>query len=274
MKKYLVLPLLACGLLCGSAAVMAEPSTPAESLPSTLEQPAPDAVRPQPAGPAGPGEPGGFRGPAAPVLDIAKGPAPCGPDVRGLRGPRKEARSPRFRGHYHPCDYGFGPRGPHWTYAPDERPCFGPGPRGPRGQHWAYTPDERPCFGPGLRGPHRTHHASPYAPRFGDPDKIGERGHRFNRWDEDNAPLALRKDMTPEQTKQFNEIMSAHREKSAEVHDKLFVAVNILEALGNATNPDVSAVTEAANEVIKLRRELRDMRAGLIDELNKAGLND
>ena len=44
-----------------------------------------------------------------------------------------------------------------------------------------------------------------------------------------------------------------------------------LKALQNAPEPNVNAVSDKAKEVVKLRKQIKDLRAQMVDDLEKAG---
>lgn len=75
--------------------------------------------------------------------------------------------------------------------------------------------------------------------------------------------------MTPEQREKMRVIMSESDAKLTPLRDQLFIKHQELKALQNATNPDVKAVGQKANEINTLREQLRKERAALGDRIDK-----
>ncbi len=77
-------------------------------------------------------------------------------------------------------------------------------------------------------------------------------------------------EMTDEQRSAVNKIMDDSAKVTTPIKEKMFVKKQELEALQNAATPDVSLVTKVSNELVELRRALREERDKLGAELDKA----
>lgn len=78
-------------------------------------------------------------------------------------------------------------------------------------------------------------------------------------------------ELSPEERAQFAKIVDDFRAKADPLRDELFVREAELKALQNAPEPDVNAVSGKAKEVVKLRNQIKELRAQLVNDLEKAG---
>lgn len=65
---------------------------------------------------------------------------------------------------------------------------------------------------------------------------------------------------------EMEKIFARYAEKMQPLEDQLFVKKNELRALQNASQPDMKAVSAKAEEVVKLRRELENLRREMAKE--------
>lgn len=75
--------------------------------------------------------------------------------------------------------------------------------------------------------------------------------------------------MTPEQRQKMQTITQEADAKMNPLRDQLYTKHQELRALQNATNPDVKAVSQKANEINSLREQLRKERVTLGDRIDK-----
>ena len=72
--------------------------------------------------------------------------------------------------------------------------------------------------------------------------------------------------MTPEQRQKMEAAYAKYEGKLQALEDQIFVKHQELRALHNASQPDVKAVGAKANEIVKLRHELADVRREMAKE--------
>ena len=72
--------------------------------------------------------------------------------------------------------------------------------------------------------------------------------------------------MTPEQRQKMQAVFAKYAEKMHPLEDQLFVKKQELQALQNASQPDVNAVGAKASEIVKLRRELDTLHREMAKE--------
>ncbi len=77
-------------------------------------------------------------------------------------------------------------------------------------------------------------------------------------------------EMSDEQRTKVQNLLDASDKVTTPLKEKMFVKKQELEALQNAATPDVSLVTKASNELVELRRQLREEKDKLGAELDKA----
>ncbi len=151
------------------------------------------------------------------------------------------------------------------------------------------SPDYGPGYGP-QTGPHHygpgPRHGWRHGPRHGG----WHRGWNDYRWQDredfdgdreemrGDVPPPPRKDkpvkeFTPEQQAKYDAIVDDFNRKAQPLRDKLFVKRQELRALESYAEPDVNQVSKTAEEVVKLRGELRVLRDKLLDDLRKAELH-
>ena len=169
-------------------------------------------------------------------------------------------------------------------------PCYGPGaPAAP--DFGPGAPGYGPEFGPYHYGPGPRHGFGKGPRHFWKPGHGGwHRGWEPNGFQERENFMGEREDMrgdvpppprmdmpakefTPEQQARYDAIVDEFNKKAQPVRDKLFVKGQELRALEAYAEPDVNRVTKTAEEVVKLRQELRNLRDKLLDDLKKADLH-
>ncbi len=76
--------------------------------------------------------------------------------------------------------------------------------------------------------------------------------------------------LTEEQRTKARALVEKAHEQNEALRNKIFIKDQELQALQNATNPDVQAVSKAASELVSLRQELRTARKQLGTEIDTA----
>lgn len=68
----------------------------------------------------------------------------------------------------------------------------------------------------------------------------------------------------------YDAMLEQYQDKVRPLRDQTFVKRQALEALQNATNPDVAAVTKAASDLRALENKIRDERSAFNDSVEKS----
>ncbi len=76
--------------------------------------------------------------------------------------------------------------------------------------------------------------------------------------------------ITDEQRTAARNLVEESQKVITPIKEKMFVKKQELEALKNASNPDVAAVTKTSNELVELRRQLREEKDKLGEAIDKA----
>lgn len=120
-----------------------------------------------------------------------------------------------------------------------------------------------PC--PGYGGPHggwHGHHRGMMGPGYG---PCAGPGYGMGY----GMGYGARGALSDEGQARYDKIMDEYRGKIDKIRDELFVKQSELKALERASNPDVKAVTEKANEIVSLRGQLRTLRGEMDEALDK-----
>jgi len=69
---------------------------------------------------------------------------------------------------------------------------------------------------------------------------------------------------------QYDAMFQKHQDKVQPLRSQLFVKIQELEALQNATNPDIEAVKKASNELVDIKQDIRQERKDFRASINKS----
>lgn len=138
---------------------------------------------------------------------------------------------------------------------------------GPRGGYdcpgYGYGPgDGRGWYGHHRGWHHGWHGNCPYYDGRSD-----YRGYHHRGWDRGYAA-----NLTPEQLKTYDKLVDDFNAKAEPLRDQMFVKRAALRALENSQNASKAEVEKTAQELLDLRKQMRDLHDKLVQDMGKAGL--